>query len=167
MEARFAARGRAGFNQGLTAQAIDCAAMYKAVFRNSKIALLFAAMTLFSAVTMVGTSEDGGTLAHLKTMMGDVRSHAEAEAAAAQARANMPESAAPVFGEYAPEPAPAPPPPPAPAADAAGAPVVASPATPAGPMEAKGIAPLGTAPVPTLPVETGIQPVTGISPQPQ
>lgn len=83
--------------------------MYKAVFRNSKIALLFAAMTLFSAVTMVGTSEDGGALVDLKNMASDMRSHAEAQAAAAAARAAGPASiqtAAPVFGDYVAEPAP-------------------------------------------------------------
>ncbi len=36
--------------------------MYKAVFQNSKVALLFAGMTLFSAVSMVGTKEDSGVL---------------------------------------------------------------------------------------------------------
>lgn len=36
--------------------------MYKAVFQNSKVALLFAGMTLFSAVSMIGTSEDQGVL---------------------------------------------------------------------------------------------------------
>jgi hypothetical protein len=83
--------------------------MYKAVFRNSKVALLFAGMTLFSAIMMVGTSEDGGTLADLKNMAGDMRTHAQNEAAAAAARAAGPASiqtAAPVIGEYVPEPAP-------------------------------------------------------------
>lgn len=36
--------------------------MYKYVFRNSKVALLFAGMTLFSAVSMIGTPEDKGAL---------------------------------------------------------------------------------------------------------
>lgn len=84
--------------------------MYKAVFKNSKIALLFAGMTLFSAIMMVGTSEDGGTLVDLKNMAGDMRTHAQNQAAAAAARAAGPASiqtAAPVFGEYVPEPAPA------------------------------------------------------------
>lgn len=34
--------------------------MYKAVFQNSKVALVFAAMTVISAVSMVGTSDEGG-----------------------------------------------------------------------------------------------------------
>jgi hypothetical protein len=36
--------------------------MYKAVFQNSKIALLFAGMTIIGAVSMVGSSEDEGIL---------------------------------------------------------------------------------------------------------
>lgn len=36
--------------------------MYKAVFQNSKIALFFAVMTIISAVSMVGTSEDTGVV---------------------------------------------------------------------------------------------------------
>lgn len=34
--------------------------MYKAVFQNSKTALVFAGMTIFGAASMVGTSEDAG-----------------------------------------------------------------------------------------------------------
>jgi hypothetical protein len=66
-------------------------------------------MTLFSAIMMVGTSDDGGTLADLKNMAGDMSTHAQNEAAAAAARAAGPASiqtAAPVIGEYVPEPAP-------------------------------------------------------------
>jgi hypothetical protein len=36
--------------------------MYKQVFQNSKVALLFAGMTLISAVSMVGTPDDSGVL---------------------------------------------------------------------------------------------------------
>jgi len=36
--------------------------MYKTVFQNSKAALVFAGMTIFGAVSMVGTSEKGGVL---------------------------------------------------------------------------------------------------------
>lgn len=126
--------------------------MYKALFRNSKIALLFAAMTLFSAITMVGTSEDGGTLIDLKNMAGDMRTHAQSEAAAAAARAAGPASiqtAAPVFGEYIPESAPAP---------------VAEGAPPA----AGSRAPDGITGAPTLPVATNPNPAppSGSAPTP-
>ena len=48
--------------------------MYKFVFQNSKVALLFAGMTLFSAVSMVGTSEDKGALTKVVDRFGAERS---------------------------------------------------------------------------------------------
>ncbi len=140
--------------------------MYKAVFRNSKIALLFAAMTLFSAITMVGTSEDGGTLVDLKNMAGNMRTRAEAEAAAAAARAAGPASiqtAAPVFGDYAPEPAPA--------ASAAGAPPAAGSGAPEGitgaPSVPVGINPNPPAPGSAAPAPGGYAPVSEVAAAPQ
>jgi hypothetical protein len=138
--------------------------MYKLVFKNSKIALLFAVMTLFSALTMVGTSEDGGALVDLKNMAGDMRARAQSEAAAAAARAAGPASiqtAAPVFGEYVPPPIPQSMP------DASPPPVLsvegAPPAAVSGPVEAKGTVPLGIAPAPTLVPGNAAPPVTDTS----
>lgn len=135
--------------------------MYKAVFRNSKIALLFAGMTLFSAVTMVGTSEDGGTLVDLKNMAGEMRSHAGAEAAAAAARAAGPASiqtAAPVFGDYVPEPAPA--------ASAEGAPPAAGSGAPEGITGAPTL-PVATNPNPNPPAPGGTAPMSEAAAPPQ
>jgi hypothetical protein len=135
--------------------------MYKAVFRNSKIALLFAGMTLLSAITMVGTSEDGGTLVNLKNMAGDMRAHAENEAAAAAARAAGPASiqtAAPVFGEYVPEPAPAP--------GAEGAPPAAGSGVAEGITGAPSV-PLGINPNPPAPTALDPAPMSEAVPAPQ
>jgi hypothetical protein len=43
--------------------------MYKAVFQNSKIALAFVILTIISAVSMVGTSDDGGVLVRLVSLV--------------------------------------------------------------------------------------------------
>jgi zona occludens toxin (predicted ATPase) len=84
------------------------AAMYKAVFRNSKVALIFAVMTIISAVSMVGTSEDSGPLV-------DAISKANASRAVSGSAAQPPAPPS-VFGDYNPNeivPAPAPEPMPA------------------------------------------------------
>ena len=87
--------------------------MYKSVFQNSKIALLFAGMTIISAVSMVGTPEDEGVLDRTTKMFAAERNSFATDA---QAYAEMqsvgdapsPDSDAgwgisgPVFGEYAP-----------------------------------------------------------------
>ena len=82
--------------------------MYKAVFQNSKAALAFAAMILFSAVSMVGTSEDAGVVTRAADL---VEARRDAVASDAQAFAESRSSggssgkvAAPpsVFGEYKP-----------------------------------------------------------------
>lgn len=75
--------------------------LYKAVFKNSKVALLFAAIAIVSAVSMVGTSEDGGPLL-------DAVSKAKASHAASGDAAPPPPPPS-VFGEYNPnESVPAP-----------------------------------------------------------
>lgn len=87
--------------------------MYKTVFQNSKAALAFAAMTLFGAVSMVGTSEDSGLLVKAAQIVGSQRDSmvSDAEAFAAQrsvgdAPGNQDGgwgSETAVFSEYAPE----------------------------------------------------------------
>ena len=71
--------------------------MYKAVFQNSKIALIFAAMTLFSAVSMVGTSDDAGLLTKIASLSsskdGDLESPAPGEGQAPAAKTS-------IFGAY-------------------------------------------------------------------
>ncbi|MCZ8368563.1 MAG: hypothetical protein O9293_01130 [Porphyrobacter sp.] len=84
--------------------------MYKAVFKNSKIALIFAVMTIISAVSMIGTSEDSGLL--LRTVS-EVKASRSGSAAHAGGSGSAGQPAAPpsVFGEYNPHeivPAPAP-----------------------------------------------------------
>lgn len=72
-------------------------AMYKAVFQNSKIALLFAIITVLSAVSMVGTSEDSGLLPRVVSLVSNSRSHSgEGEAQPAPAESKPPS----VFGEF-------------------------------------------------------------------
>ena len=77
--------------------------MYKAVFQNSKVALLFAGMTLFSAVSMVGTSEDKGTLTKAVDRFGAERSAFASNAAAfaeGRSQGDAPPAQKPVFGEF-------------------------------------------------------------------
>ncbi len=72
-------------------------AMYKAVFQNSKIALIFAAMTLFSAVSMVGTSDDGGLL----TKIASLSSARDGNAAiSAPGGGQAPAAKSSIFGAY-------------------------------------------------------------------
>lgn len=85
--------------------------MYKAMFQNSKIALLFAGMTIFSAVSMVGTSEEGGVLTAAVDLVESQREDFASDAQAfGEARSIGDAPAAPaagwggngaVFGEYA------------------------------------------------------------------
>ncbi|QDH33294.1 hypothetical protein [Porphyrobacter sp. YT40] len=82
--------------------------MYKAVFQNSKAALAFAAMILFSAVSMVGTSEDNGVLIravdNLEAQRASIASDA-AEFAERNSDGDVPKVEAPepkVFGEFTP-----------------------------------------------------------------
>ncbi|RNJ64192.1 MAG: hypothetical protein EDM03_07625 [Porphyrobacter sp. IPPAS B-1204] len=77
--------------------------MYKAVFQNSKVALLFAGMTLFSAVSMVGTSEDKGALTEAVDRFGAQRSAFASNAAAfaeGRSEGDAPPAEKPVFGEF-------------------------------------------------------------------
>lgn len=104
--------------------------MYKMVFQNSKVALLFAIVTIMSAVSMVGTSEDSGLLLRVASLINGQRSHAAgpSDASGQPSEAPPPPS---VFGEY----------------DAsASAPVSASQATTAPPAYGNGYNPM-TAPV--------------------
>lgn len=76
--------------------------MYRAMFQNSKIALLFAVMTIISAVSMVGTSEDSGVVGQavgLAQAAGENRqtlSGAAAGVSAAGTKSALPS----VFGDY-------------------------------------------------------------------
>jgi hypothetical protein len=87
--------------------------VYKSVFQSSKAALVFAGLTIFGAVSMVGTPEDEGVLDR-------TASHFAAQSeAAAQASSNSeasdaasenedPDAAGAVFSDYNPgAPAPA------------------------------------------------------------
>lgn len=49
--------------------------MYKAMFKNSKLALVFAVMTVLSAVSMVGTPEEDGVLGSAVDTFGAKRDH--------------------------------------------------------------------------------------------
>ena len=77
--------------------------MYKQVFQNSKVALLFAGMTLFSAVSMVGTPEDSGVLTKavdlVESQRGAFASNGQSSADGQNVGDN-PGGAAPVFGEF-------------------------------------------------------------------
>ncbi len=78
--------------------------MYKTVFQNSKGALLFAAMVLFSAVSMVGTSENRGVLPAIAERFG---AKPEQQASAGQAEPEAPRQSdkpANVAGWYDPSP---------------------------------------------------------------
>ena len=74
--------------------------MYKAVFQNSKIALIFAVVTILSAVSMVGTSEDSGLLPRVVSLVSNSRSH---DSAAEVQEGPAPAKPKSVFGEYAPD----------------------------------------------------------------
>ena len=82
--------------------------MYKAVFQNSKAALAFAAMILFSAVSVVGTSEDSGVLIRAVDNLEEQRASIASDAAEFAERnsgGDVPEAEAAepkVFGDFAP-----------------------------------------------------------------
>lgn len=76
--------------------------MYKVMFQNSKVALVFAGITLFSAVSMVGTWEDKGALPQAVDRFGAERSAIASDAQAfveerSQGDAPPPK---PVFGQF-------------------------------------------------------------------
>lgn len=86
--------------------------MYKTVFQNSKVALLFAGFTIFGAATLVGTPEDEGVLDRTADMFAAQRATIANEAQAyadMQSVGDVPPSnpdagwgsSAPVFGDYA------------------------------------------------------------------
>ena len=78
--------------------------MYKMVFQNSKIALAFAVMTVLGAVSMVGTSEDGGVVTRAADLIAMQRQSIAGDAAA-YAEGQSTEAAPPapsVFGDYTP-----------------------------------------------------------------
>ena len=83
--------------------------MSRTLFENSKAALAFAAMTIFGAVAMVGTSEKGGVLDTAVETFANQRETIASDArgfAAAQSKGDAPPEAGsgwgsePVFGEY-------------------------------------------------------------------
>lgn len=86
--------------------------MYKSVFQSSKMALLFAGMTLVSAISMIGTEEDQGLLTETVERIeeraaasgGTARGDAVAEGGGVENSRSQP-----VFGDYVAEAAPPPP----------------------------------------------------------
>jgi hypothetical protein len=84
--------------------------MYKSVFQNSKAALAFAGLTVFSAVSLVGTSDDSGIVGTAADMIGAQRANIASEAQAfaeGQSQGDKPGKAdaglggkGSVFGEY-------------------------------------------------------------------
>jgi hypothetical protein len=85
--------------------------MYKSVFKSSKMALLFAGMTLVSAISMIGTQEDQGLLTRTVEQIEDRAAasgsmgpgYGGGDGSSAAENGNQP-----VFGEYKTEAAPAP-----------------------------------------------------------
>ncbi|WP_379923100.1 hypothetical protein [Erythrobacter sp. R86502] len=85
--------------------------MYKTVFQNSKVALAFAAMTVCSAVSMVGTSDDGGMLTSAVKLI-ELQRDSSAESAQRMddsSRESGPAAEPAVFGDYGSMPDDAPP----------------------------------------------------------
>lgn len=84
--------------------------MYKSVFQNSKAALAFAGLTVFSAVSLVGTSDESGIVGTAAEFIGAQRANIASEAQAfaeGQSHGDKPgkadaglESKGSVFGEY-------------------------------------------------------------------
>ncbi len=68
--------------------------MYKLVFQNSKFALIFAVMTIISAVSMVGSPEDEGMVGRAASLAENARAN-QAGGTPAPARSS-------IFGDYAP-----------------------------------------------------------------
>jgi hypothetical protein len=85
--------------------------MYKSVFKSSKMALLFAGMTLVSAISMVGTREDQGLLTKTVEQIeartaasGNMgQGYGSGDGSSAAGNGNQP-----IFGDYNAEPVPAP-----------------------------------------------------------
>lgn len=82
--------------------------MYKALFQNSKVALIFAGVTIMSAVSMVGTSDNGGLVLRVTSLIAGQRAGSGGAGGAVPA-AQQP--APSVFGEYQPQDAGSTPPP--------------------------------------------------------
>lgn len=78
------------------------AAMYKAVFQNSKVALIFALVTILSAVSMVGTSEEGGMLTRVVSLVSNSRTGSAGEVQPQGPAGAVAASKPSVFGEYSP-----------------------------------------------------------------
>ena len=80
--------------------------MYRSVFQNSKVALVFAGMTLFSAASMIGTSDDGGmvtdTVERLEDYRGAFAMPSQAEGQATSG-GDEGQAEASVFGDYQPD----------------------------------------------------------------
>ncbi|MBU7580994.1 MAG: hypothetical protein KAF27_11090 [Porphyrobacter sp.] len=74
--------------------------MYKAIFQNSKVALLFVVITVMSAVSMVGTSDNGGLVLRLTTLIAGQRATSGSAGGAVPATQPPPPS---VFGDYQPQ----------------------------------------------------------------
>ncbi len=82
--------------------------MYKAVFKSRKMALLFVAMTLFSAIRMVGSEDEGGILAEATRLSeGSAGAAASGPAPTRAQDAGGQGSSDPVFGDYEPPSKPA------------------------------------------------------------
>lgn len=77
--------------------------MYKAVFQNSKIALIFAVVTILSAVSMVGSSEDSGLLVRAAGLINASKSQSR-DAVQVETITTAAPKPAPVFGEYSAQP---------------------------------------------------------------
>lgn len=77
--------------------------MYKAVFQNSKVALLFAGMTVISAVSIVGTSEDRGLVSQVADMVEAQRAITAGQGqggGSGEGAGSESESNSSVFGDY-------------------------------------------------------------------
>lgn len=71
--------------------------MYRLIFQNSKIALTFVVMTIFSAAAMVGTPEDSGLVARVAALAKASGGYRSADAA----NPSVPRPASPsIFGDY-------------------------------------------------------------------
>jgi hypothetical protein len=79
--------------------------MYRRVFQNRKVALAFAGMTLFSAISMIGTKEEGGTLTRTVDLLEARRGNPASDGqpgAEAQRSGDARPVHPPVFGDYDP-----------------------------------------------------------------
>ena len=83
------------------------ARMYRFIFKNSKIALLFAFMTIMSAVSMVGTSEKSGVVVQAASMVAGEGGRAAGATGLRDSQDEGAKSGTSVFGDYDPHSAPA------------------------------------------------------------